>query len=190
MFGNRLLPSVAAIALLLACLWSPAGVAARMQKSRICEEKPHPTTTQMQARVGSPLLSSVYPRHLSPPPDGPKIGEVIGIPLGSTASVLRSDALRSATGSLRTISRPTSCSARAKVMSRTAFSASSECVSVFDLISTPLGVKMSRKLSLFQSPLSVELVLTGNSESNYGITLAVGVATIVLKLSPASSPSA
>jgi hypothetical protein len=55
------------------------------------------------------------------------------------------------------------CRRVARRISRTAFSACSECVSVFDLISTPLGIKMSLKLSLPQSPLSVQLVLTGNT---------------------------
>jgi DNA modification methylase len=48
-------------------------------------------------------------------------------------------------------------------MSRTAFSASSECVSAFDLISAPSTVKMSRNLSLPQLLKTVQLVLTGNS---------------------------
>ncbi|MGD1026619.1 MAG: hypothetical protein ABR989_02615, partial [Candidatus Binatus soli] len=42
-------------------------------------------------------------------------------------------------------------------------SASSECVSAFDLISAPFGVKMSQKPSLPQSLQTVQLVLTGNS---------------------------
>src|SRR6516162_2572535 len=51
----------------------------------------------------------------------------------------------------------------ARRMSRTAFSASSECVSAFDLISAPSTVKMSRNLSLPQLLKTVQLVLTGNS---------------------------
>ncbi|MGA2860094.1 MAG: hypothetical protein ABSE40_24780, partial [Candidatus Sulfotelmatobacter sp.] len=41
---------------------------------------------------------------------------------------------------------------------------SSECVSAFDLISAPFGVKMSQKPSLPQSLQTVQLVLTGNSQ--------------------------
>ena len=48
---------------------------------------------------------------------------------------------------------------------RTAFSASSECRSTFDLISAPCAVKMSLKSSLPQSLHSVQLVLTGNTSS-------------------------
>src|SRR5271156_55487 len=51
----------------------------------------------------------------------------------------------------------------ARLISRTAFSASSECVSAFDLISAPFALKMSQKPSLPQSLQTVQLVLTGNS---------------------------
>ncbi len=49
--------------------------------------------------------------------------------------------------------------------SQAAFPASSECVSAFDLISTPWVVKMSQKPSLPQSLQPVQLVLTGNRSS-------------------------
>src|SRR5271169_2520152 len=52
----------------------------------------------------------------------------------------------------------------ARLISRTAFSASSECVSAFDLISAPFALKMSQKPSLPQSLQTVQLVLTGNRE--------------------------
>src|SRR5271155_4482873 len=51
----------------------------------------------------------------------------------------------------------------ARLISRTAFSASSECVSAFDLISAPFALKMSQKPSLPQSLQTVQLVLTGNT---------------------------
>src|SRR5271154_6000357 len=51
----------------------------------------------------------------------------------------------------------------ARLISRTAFSASSDCVSAFDLISAPFAVKMSHKPSLPQSLETVQLVLTGNT---------------------------
>src|SRR5271154_4161344 len=53
----------------------------------------------------------------------------------------------------------------ARLISRTAFSASSDCVSAFDLISAPFALKMSHKPSLPQSLDSVQLVLTGNRRS-------------------------
>src|SRR5208282_6044068 len=52
----------------------------------------------------------------------------------------------------------------ARLISRTAFSASSDCVSAFDLISAPFAVKMSHKPSLPQSLETVQLVLTGNND--------------------------
>src|SRR5271170_1057598 len=52
----------------------------------------------------------------------------------------------------------------ARLISRTACSASSECVSAFDLISAPFALKMSQKPSLPQSLQTVQLVLTGNTE--------------------------
>ncbi|MGD1029240.1 hypothetical protein, partial [Candidatus Binatus soli] len=39
------------------------------------------------------------------------------------------------------------------------------CVSAFDLISAPFGVKMSQKPSLPQSLQTVQLVLTGNTRN-------------------------
>src|SRR5271156_5048047 len=54
----------------------------------------------------------------------------------------------------------------ARLISRTAFSASSECVSAFDLISAPFALKMSQKPSLPQSLQTVQLVLTGNITDN------------------------
>jgi hypothetical protein len=56
-------------------------------------------------------------------------------------------------------------------MSRTAFSASSECVSAFDLISAPFAVTMSQKPSLPQSLQTVQLVLTGNSQATFQTAL-------------------
>src|ERR1017187_8201928 len=55
------------------------------------------------------------------------------------------------------------CRRVARRMSRTAFSASSECVSAFDLISAPSALKMSQKSPLPQSLQTVQLVLTGNN---------------------------
>src|SRR5271156_7078259 len=54
----------------------------------------------------------------------------------------------------------------ARLISRTAFSASSDCVSAFDLISAPFAVKMSHKPSLPQSLETVQLVLTGNTHGS------------------------
>jgi hypothetical protein len=64
---------------------------------------------------------------------------------------------------IRTFSSAECCRRVARQMSRTAFSASSECRSTFDLISAPCAVKMSQNSSLPQSRHSVQLVLTGNS---------------------------
>ena len=55
------------------------------------------------------------------------------------------------------------CRRVARRISRTAFSASSECRSTFDLISAPCAAKMSQKPSLPQSLQTVQLVLTENS---------------------------
>src|SRR5271156_6084670 len=62
----------------------------------------------------------------------------------------------------------------ARLISRTAFSASSECVSAFDLISAPFALKMSQKPSLPQSLQTVQLVLTGNS---YGTPVTIPLLT-------------
>src|ERR1019366_5839226 len=67
---------------------------------------------------------------------------------------------------IRTFSSAEYCRRVARRMSRTAFPASSECCSAFDLISAPFAVKMSQKPSLPQSLQTVQLVLTGNTMSN------------------------
>src|SRR5712672_2110734 len=64
---------------------------------------------------------------------------------------------------IRTFSSAEYCRRVARRISRTAFSASSECRSTFDLISAPSAVKMSQQPSLPQSLQSVQLVLTGNT---------------------------
>src|SRR6202158_5547794 len=64
---------------------------------------------------------------------------------------------------MRTFSSAENCRRVARRISRTLFSASSECVSILDLISAPLAVTMSPKPSLPQSRPFVQLVLTGNS---------------------------
>src|SRR5271169_324408 len=73
----------------------------------------------------------------------------------------------------------------ARLISRTAFSASSECVSAFDLISAPFALKMSQKPSLPQSLQTVQLVLTGNmiAFDVINLTLATIPGAPVLKAS-------
>ncbi len=70
---------------------------------------------------------------------------------------------------IRTFSSGEYCRRVARRMSRTAFPASSECVSAFDLISGPSAVKMSQKSSLPQSLHTVQLVLTGNAISRLNL---------------------
>src|ERR1700731_770931 len=64
---------------------------------------------------------------------------------------------------IRTFSSAEYCRRVARRISRTAFSASSECRSTFDLISAPSALKMSQQPSLPQSFQTVQLVLTGNT---------------------------
>src|SRR5271156_2718037 len=76
---------------------------------------------------------------------------------------------RSPAITIRTFSSAEYCRRVARRMSRTAFSASSECVSAFDLIPTPFAVKMSQKPPLPQSLHSVQLVLTGNNITTFWV---------------------
>src|SRR5271166_5420601 len=80
---------------------------------------------------------------------------------------------RSPAITIRTFSSAEYCRRVARRISRTAFSASSDCRSTFDLISAPSAVKMSQKPSLPQLPQTVQLVLTGNryEEVRAGIAL-------------------
>src|ERR1700736_486624 len=70
---------------------------------------------------------------------------------------------RSPAITILTFSSAEYCRRVARRISRTAFSASSECRSTADLISAPSAVTMSSNLSLPQSHQSVQLVLTGNN---------------------------
>src|SRR5260221_4920108 len=78
------------------------------------------------------------------------------------SSAMLSSPRRPAT-TIRISSSAEYCRRVARRISRTRFSASSDSVSAFDLISAPCAVKMSPILSLPQSPHSVQLVLTRNS---------------------------
>src|ERR1700736_4858630 len=71
---------------------------------------------------------------------------------------------RSPAITILTFSSAEYCRRVARRISRTAFSASSECRSTADLISAPSAVTMSSNLSLPQSHQSVQLVLTGNND--------------------------
>ena len=94
----------------------------------------------------------------------PAIIEVLVDALLGHSSAMLSSPRRPAI-TIRTFSSAEYCRRVARRMSRTAFSASSECVSAFDLISAPFVVKMSQKTSLPQSPQTVQLVLTGNTHA-------------------------
>src|SRR4029077_639771 len=76
---------------------------------------------------------------------------------------------------IRTFSSAEYCRRVARRMSRTAFSASSDCRSTFDLISAPSAVKMSQKPSPPQLRQSVQLVLTGNSDHVSDLLHLVGL---------------
>src|SRR5258708_37614013 len=78
------------------------------------------------------------------------------------SSAMLSSPRRPAT-TIRIFSSAEYCRRVSRRISRTRFSASSDSVSAFDLISAPCAVKMSPILSLPQSPHSVQLVLTGNT---------------------------